>query len=129
MTDTMLSIGDLARQSGLSTHTLRFYEASGILQPIARASNGHRRYLATDVAWLAFVLRLKATGMPLAEIQRYASLRTQGESTTDHRLAMLKLHRQRLATQIIELSESAKLLDEKIQIYLNDLSGTEATKE
>ena len=69
---TTLSISELSRRSGVSNHTLRYYEKAGVLAPTTRASNGHRRYLASDVAWLAFVLRLKATGMPLTDIKQYA---------------------------------------------------------
>jgi DNA-binding transcriptional MerR regulator len=70
--DDFMSIGELARRSGLTTHTLRFYESAGVLRPAGRAANGHRRYRGEDVRWLEFVLRLKVTGMPLAEIRQYA---------------------------------------------------------
>lgn len=117
VTNTVLSIGELSRLSGLSVHTLRFYESAGILQPAARAANGHRRYRHSDVLWLEFVLRLKVTEMPLAEIKKYADLRAQGETTLDPRLAMLKLHRERLVAKIEELSNCASVLDEKINVY------------
>ncbi|MBV1776424.1 MerR family transcriptional regulator [Burkholderiaceae bacterium DAT-1] len=67
MTSKVLTIGELASLSGLSVYTLRYYEAEGILNPAARASNGHRRYRPEDVRWLEFVLRLKLTDMPLAD--------------------------------------------------------------
>ncbi|WP_153114636.1 MerR family transcriptional regulator [Rhodocyclus tenuis] len=117
VTNNAISIGELSRLSGLSTHTLRFYEAEGILQPAGRNSGGHRQYHPADVLWLEFVLRLKQTGMPLAEIRQYAALRAQGETTLQARLAMLKLHRERLATRIEELSTCASVLDDKIGIY------------
>lgn len=117
MTSNVLSIGELSRLSGLSTHTIRFYESVGVLKPAGRATNGHRRYHGDDVLWLEFVLRLKLTGMPLAEIKKYALLRAQGEMTLQPRLTMLKLHRECLATKIAELSECANVLDEKIRTY------------
>ena len=117
MTSNVLSIGELSRLSGLSTHTIRFYESAGVLKPAGRATNGHRRYHSDDVLWLEFVLRLKLTGMPLAEIKKYALLRAQGEMTLQPRLTMLKLHRERLVTKIAELSEYANVLDEKIRTY------------
>jgi DNA-binding transcriptional MerR regulator len=98
--DNFISIGELSRLTGLSTHTLRFYEAAGVLKPIARAANGHRRYHSNDVLWLEFVLKLKLTGMPLAEIREYAQLRAQGEMTLSPRMTMLKLHRDRLLEKI-----------------------------
>ena len=117
VTYNAISIGQLARHSGLSTHTLRFYEAEGILHAAGRNASGHREYRSNDVLWLEFVLRLKHTGMPLAEIKRYATLRAEGDATLDARLAMLKLHRQRLANKIEELSTCASALDEKMHRY------------
>lgn len=81
VTSNFISIGELSRLSGVSPHTLRFYEAEGILMPAGRAANGHRRYHDEDVLWLEFVLRLKQTGMPLDAIRQYAALRAQGEKT------------------------------------------------
>ena len=117
MTSNFIPIGELSRLSGLSTHTIRFYESAGVLKPIGRATSGHRRYRAEDVLWLEFVLRLKLTGMPLAEIKQYAILRAQGESTLEPRLTMLKLHRERLVAKVDELSECADVLDAKIRTY------------
>ena len=118
MTSDFISIGELARRAGLSTHTLRYYEAEGVLRPVARAASGHRRYAQQDVLWLAFVLRLKRTGMPIRDIRRYAELRAQGDATSSARLAMLQLHRERLATRMLELTTCAGVLDAKIQTYL-----------
>jgi len=117
VTNNAISIGTLSRLSGLSTHALRFYEAEGILKPIGRNASGHRQYRAEDVLWLEFVLRLKQTGMPLAEIKQYAALRAQGETTLQARLAMLQCHRENLATRIEALSNCAGVLDEKISTY------------
>lgn len=118
MTSHFISIGELARQTGLSTHTLRYYEAEGVLKPVARAGNGHRRYVHGDVLWLEFVLRLKRTEMLIRDIRRYAELRAQGDATLPARLAMLQLHRERLATRMLELTTCAGALDAKIQTYL-----------
>ncbi len=117
VTTNAISIGELSRHSGLSAHTLRFYEAQGILQAAGRNASGHRQYHANDVLWLEFVLRLKATGMPLAGIKQYAELRAQGEATLKARLAMLKLHRERLVNKIEELTTCATVLDEKMRTY------------
>lgn len=129
MTSNFISIGELSRLTGLSTHTLRFYESAGVLKPIARAANGHRRYHSDDVLWLEFVLRLKLTGMPLAEIKQYARLRAQGEMTLSPRLTMLKLHRECLVAKIAELSECANALDEKIRTYRRMIAGSRAHKK
>jgi DNA-binding transcriptional MerR regulator len=129
VTNQFISIGELARLSGLSTHTLRFYEAAGVLKPVGRAANGHRRYQTNDVLWLEFVLKLKITGMPLAEIKRYAQLREQGEKTMTPRMAMLKLHRRHLIAKMDELAKCASALDDKIEIYRKMIAKAKAKKK
>lgn len=126
VTNNAISIGELSRLSGLSPHTLRFYEAEGILKPAGRTASGHRQYHGEDVLWLEFVLRLKLTGMPLAEIKRYAALRSQGEKTLQPRLTMLKLHRERLVTKLDELSTCAGILDDKIRTYRKMIAKSRA---
>ncbi|TCV85853.1 MerR family transcriptional regulator [Sulfurirhabdus autotrophica] len=126
MTCNVITIGELAQLSGLTTHTIRFYETVGVIRPSRRAANGHRRYHSNDVLWLEFVLRLKRTGMPLAEIKQYADLRAQGDSTLQPRLTMLKLHRERLVAKMDELSECANVLDHKVLIYQNMIAKTKS---
>jgi len=126
VTSNAISIGELSRLGGVSPHTLRFYEAEGILKPAGRAANGHRRYRRDDVLWLEFVLRLKLTGMPLADIKQYAVLRMQGEKTLHARLSMLKLHQERLVTRISELSTCASALDDKIRTYRKLIAKSQA---
>lgn len=117
MTSHAISIGTLSRLSGISAHTLRFYEKQGILKPVGRAGNGHRRYRQQDLLWLEFVVRLKRTGMPLAQIRQYADLRADGDPTLPARLAMLEFHRERLACTIDELNACAAALEDKIAVY------------
>ena len=129
MTSDFISISELARRTGLTAHTLRFYESAGVLNSIKRAANGHRRYHSDDILWLEFVLKLKLTGMPLAEIKEYARIRSQGEMTLPERLAMLKLHRERLVAKMVELSEYANALDEKILTYRKMVARSKAQKK
>jgi len=117
VTSKVFTIGEFSRLSGLTTHAIRFYESAGVLRPSSRAPNGHRRYQENDVLWIEFVLKLKLTGMPLSEIKQYADLREQGDSTLQQRLVMLKLHRDRLAAKMLELSECSDVLDDKIRTY------------
>lgn len=128
MTSHDISIGTLSRLSGISADTLRFYEKQGILRPVARAGSGHRRYRQQDLLWLEFVVRLKRTGMPLAQIRQYADLRAEGDGTLQARLAMLELHRERLAATIDELNASASALADKIAVY-RGMIGQAPTEE
>ena len=82
------SIGEFSRKTGLGIHTLRYYEHEGLLLPERTAAN-RRCYSERDVAWAAFILRLKETGMPIREIRRYAALREEGDDTLSARMEML----------------------------------------
>jgi len=124
VTSNFITIGELAQLSGLTTHTIRYYESVGVIKPSGRAANGHRRYHSNDVVWLEFVLRLKLTGMPLAEISVLLDLRLQGDTTLQPRLTMLKLHRARLVAKMDELTECANVLDEKIRTYRKMIART-----
>lgn len=63
-----LSIQQGAATCGLSVHTLRYYERIGLIRPVPRRGNGHRRYRADDMGWIAFLVRLRATGMSVEEM-------------------------------------------------------------
>ena len=59
------SIQQVAQKTGLSIHTLRYYEKVGLLAPIQRGKNGHRQYSIEDIIWLEFLVRLRETGMSI----------------------------------------------------------------
>lgn len=127
--DHALTISALAAQCGISVHALRFYERSGILNPVSRDARGHRRYRPADVLWLAFVMRLKQTGMPLTQIRHYAALRAAGDATLAARLDLLQAHRQRLTAQIAALTANADALDSKIATYIELLDNPKPRKQ
>ena len=77
-----MTIQEFATLTGLTVHTLRYYEQIGLLDQIQRAPSGHLIYQQQDLLWVAFIKKLKATGMPLREIQLYADLRKQGITPT-----------------------------------------------
>ncbi|MGX9461498.1 MerR family transcriptional regulator [Shewanella sp. A14] len=103
--------------AGLSSYTLRYYEKVGLLSKIQRNSSGHRVYTAKDLEWVNFVKRLKDTGMPLAEIVKYAVLRELGSSTVLARQQLLEHHKDQLQAHI-ELQKNHLLaLENKISLY------------
>lgn len=73
------SIGEFSRVTGLGIHTLRYYEHENLVSP-SRNSSDRRRYSEKDIAWIAFIKRLKATGMPIKEIKKYVQLRATRRS-------------------------------------------------
>lgn len=86
-TEQALSIMEAAEVSGLSVHTLRYYERTGLLEPVSRNGSGHRRYRAADLERIAFLTKLRATGMPIRDVRRYAELMSAGEATNEARHA------------------------------------------
>ena len=101
----------------MTAHTLRYYERVGLIQPVGRARNGHRRYSEADEAWLKFLHCMRATNMSIREMQRYAALREQGDSTSIERRKLLEEHQAGIAEKIAELQKAHDLLSHKIANY------------
>lgn len=115
--DKNLSIKDISKLTGITAHTLRYYEKNGLIQAIARGSNGRRQYSANDLAWIRLLIRLRTTGMTIRQMQQYADLRRQGSATTKERRILLEAHKKKLAEQIERLQEHYEVINEKIEIY------------
>ena len=112
------SIGEFSRLTNLGIHTLRYYEHENLITPKRNSSN-RRCYLDKDLAWIEFIKRLKDTGMPIKEIQRYAELRTKGDITLNERM-----DRESLNEQIKVLQEHMAKLDDKIDFYRQEIERT-----
>lgn len=112
-----MRIGELARRSGFSVDTLRYYEKIGLIPKPARDPGGQRDFGAADLRWLRFLERLNATGMGIRDRLRYAALREQGDATAGARRDLLAAHRAAVAARIEELNETLVLLDDKIAGY------------
>jgi DNA-binding transcriptional MerR regulator len=112
-----MKIGELAKRSGLSAHTLRYYERIGLLPVADRAASGHRDYDAAILVWIEFLGRMKTTGMPIREMLRYAKLRAAGDATIDARRELLEAHREKVRAHAAELQACLAVLDTKIAGY------------
>lgn len=115
---SLLSISEAAELTGLTAHTLRYYERAGLmLQAVDRASSTHRRYTAADVTWIGFLTKLRATGMPIAAVRRYAELVRSGDDTVRGRLELLLAHRETEVRQLDDVVNSLAAIDKKIAVY------------
>lgn len=114
---TEITIAEAAERSGLSAHTLRYYERIGLIHPVGRGSNGHRRYGRDDLEWLALLTKLRTTNMPMRQMVEYAELVREGPHTAARRRAMLEAHRDAVHAQMTALEETAAVLDYKIAMY------------
>ncbi|MCW2721503.1 MerR family transcriptional regulator [Pseudonocardia sp.] len=115
--DGALNIAEMAERTGVSAHTLRYYERIGLLGAVARDASGYRIYSAADFSRVVFLTRLRMTGMPIRELIRYVELTGAGEATVDERLAMLQAHREAVRTQLAELQFALKTIEHKIDMY------------
>ncbi|MGH3202011.1 MAG: MerR family transcriptional regulator [Streptosporangiaceae bacterium] len=113
---TTWTIGEAAEKCGLSQHTLRWYERIGLLDPIDRGSDGRRRFSDGDLDWLSLITKLRDTGMPVRDMQRYAELVRSGAGHAE-RLELLKRHREQVRRALASQRECLKLLDAKITHY------------
>jgi DNA-binding transcriptional MerR regulator len=119
------SIADAAGRTGLTAHTLRYYERDGLmLAPVERASSGHRRYSERDLRWIELITRLRATGMPIRDVRRYALLVRDGAGNEAERLALLLAHREVVERQLAEVTGHLRAIDHKIAIYENAVTAT-----
>ena len=116
-----LSIAEAAEATGLSAHTLRYYERAGLLEPIDRNEGGHRRYRESDLELIRFLSKLRATGMPIRDVRRYAELMKAGDATTEERLALLETHREAVVAALEATAESLELVEWKIGVYKEKL--------
>lgn len=112
-----MKIGDLARRTGLSTHTIRYYERIGLLPRAPRARFRQREYDASILPWIEFLQRLKTTGMPIRDMVRYAALRAKGSATEADRQELLVRHRTRVRAHLAGLHDCLRVLDDKIAGY------------
>ncbi len=110
-----LTIQEAATFTGLSTHTLRYYERAGLLEPVARNASGHRRYARGDLEHLQFLHCLRITGMPIRHMRAYAALVREGRATLNTRLELLEAHRRDVQARMAELDRSLQIIDRKIE--------------
>lgn len=111
----MLTIAEATEASGLSAHTLRYYERAGLLDP-DRAHNGHRRFTDSDLQRVHFVQKLRATGMPIRDVRAYFAA-----DDPQQRLALLESHRAKVVALMDEARASLELVDFKINLYREKL--------
>ena len=122
-----LTIEEAAERTGVSAHTLRYYERIGLLADVPRGAGGHRRYGDPEIGAVVFLTLLRQTGMSIRDMQRFVDLTRQGDHTIPERVEVLSQHRPRLVAQLALLERHLGALDRKIDIYRAML--TTPTKE
>ncbi|MFJ5307638.1 MerR family transcriptional regulator [Streptomyces sp. NPDC088350] len=111
------TISEVVAFTGLTAHTLRWYERIGLMPHIDRSHTGQRRYSNRDLDWLDLVGKLRLTGMPVADMVRYAELVREGDHTYGDRFELLEATRRDVLARIAELHDTLAVLDRKIAFY------------
>jgi DNA-binding transcriptional MerR regulator len=114
---TTYTIQQVTELTGLSSHTLRYYEKAGLIRAIERDSNSYRMYTEADLEWLRFLIRLRDTGMPIRSMQYFAELRYRGDETITERRQLLDLHKKEIMEKMAQLTETLAVLDQKTDYY------------
>jgi DNA-binding transcriptional MerR regulator len=122
-----VTIAEAARRTGVSVHTLRYYERAGlVVTTVDRTASGRRRYRQLDLDWIKVCTKLRATGMPIKTIRRYAELVSAGRGNEEERLALLESHRAEVLAKLAELRENLELIEHKIDVYRGRLEAGDA---
>jgi DNA-binding transcriptional MerR regulator len=111
-----LTIRETALHTGLTTHTLRYYERLGLII-VARSASGHRRYRKSDLEWIQVLICLRDTGMPIQRMIEFARLVREGESTIPNRVALLKAHRGEVLANLDRHRRYLQMIEQKIGSY------------
>ncbi|MBR4577165.1 MAG: MerR family transcriptional regulator [Clostridia bacterium] len=125
----MYSIQEVSRRTGLSTHTLRFYEKEGLLTGVERSVGGFRQYSDEDLETLGLVCCLKNTGMSLREILQFVQLTREGEHTLKERVALLQEHRENVIRRISEMQKHLDKVTWKLNYYSEKLKEYQTGKQ
>lgn len=121
-----MNVAQLAERTGLSPHTIRYYDRMGLLPGVQRSRSGARQFGEADLAFLHFIIGLKRTGMSLEEILEFTAdgcileRLEQGSVPTGsvaRRTAILEKHRERLLERQRDLELLLDAVDQKLRYY------------
>ena len=122
----MYSIQDVSEKTGLSAHTLRYYEKEKLISGVARSQGGFRQYSDEDLESLGLICCLKNTGMSLQEIARFVELTRAGDHTLAERVELLRQHRENVIGQIAEMQKYLEKVTWKLNFFSEKLKAYEA---
>ena len=112
-----LNIQEAAHQSGVSVHTLRYYERIGLLEGVGRTQSGYREYDERALGRVRFLSMLRDTGMSIQQMLEFTELERSGAASFGSRYRLLQAHRSELMQRMARLQEHMKYLDEKVEYY------------
>ena len=124
----MYSIQDVSKKTGLSAHTLRYYEKEGLILGVERSQGGFRQYTDEDLERLGLICCLKNTGMSIQEIARFVQLTHEGNHTLQERVELLRVHRENVLARIAEMEKHLEKVTWKLNFFTEKLRAYEEQK-
>ena len=124
----MYSIQDVSKKTGLTAHTLRYYEKEGLISGVERSRGGFRQYTDEDLERLGLICCLKNTGMSIQEIARFVQLTHEGDHTLQERVELLRVHRENVLARIAEMEKHLEKVTWKLNFFTEKLRAYEASK-
>ena len=124
----MYTIQDVSKKTGLSAHTLRYYEKEGLITGVERSQGGFRQYTDEDLEALGLICCLKNTGMSLQDIAQFVELTHQGECTLKERVELLREHREHVIQRMAEMQRYLDKVTWKLNFFTQKLNAYEERK-
>ena len=125
----MYSIQDVSKKTGLTAHTLRYYEKEGLISGVERTQGGFRQYTDEDLERLGLICCLKNTGMSIQEIAQFVQLTREGDHTLQERVELLRAHRERVLERMAEMQKHLEKVTWKLNFFTEKLRTYEAAQE
>ena len=125
----MYAIQDVSNKTGLSTHTLRYYEKEGLISGVERSQGGFRQYTEEDLERLGLIRCLKNTGMSIQEIARFVQLTHEGDHTLEERVELLREHRERVLERMAEMQQHLDKVTWKLNFFTEKLKAYQAEQK
>ena len=122
----MYSIQDVSKKTGLTAHTLRYYEKEGLISGVERSQGGFRQYTDEDLERLGLICCLKNTGMSIQEIARFVQLTHEGDHTLQERVELLRAHREQVLERMAEMQKHLDKVTWKLNFFSEKLQAYEA---
>ena len=116
-------INELSKKTGITAHTIRFYEKSGLIKGErndAVKSNNYFHYNEETVERLEFIREAKSVGFTISEISQIITAWYGDQYSKNDKLTLLDEKLASLEQKIIEITEMKKLINQFKQDVLND---------
>ena len=117
----MYTIREVCEKTGLTAHTLRYYEKEKLLPNVGRSAGGFRQYTDEDLETLGLICCLKNTGMSLQDISRFMALTREGDQTLRQRYELLVRHRETVLERMEEMQKHLDKVTWKVNFYSEKL--------